>query len=53
MSMVEKFINFAEKINKGTGRASAYLIFLFMGLMVFEVIARYFFLSPTIWVHEL
>jgi len=52
MSMVEKFINFAEQINKIVGRASAYFIFVFMGLMVFEVIARYFFSSPTIWVHE-
>lgn len=51
--MVEMFISFAEKINKTIGRASAYFIFIFMGLMVFEVIARYFFSSPTIWVHEL
>ncbi|MEA1969187.1 MAG: TRAP transporter small permease [Thermodesulfobacteriota bacterium] len=51
--MVKKFINFAEKINKTVGKASCYLIFVFMGFMVFEVIARYFFESPTIWVHEL
>ena len=35
------------------GKVSCNLIFVFMVLMVYEVIARYFFERPTIWVHEL
>jgi len=53
MQTVEKFINFVEKINIKIGKASSYLIFVFMMLMVFEVIARYFLQSPTNWVHEM
>ncbi|WP_299980643.1 TRAP transporter small permease subunit [Desulfobacula sp.] len=52
MEPIEKIINFVEKINKNVGKASCYLIFAFMFLMVYEVVARYFFKSPTIWVHE-
>lgn len=50
--MIETFISVVEEINRKVGRASSYLIFVFMVLMVYEVIARYFFSSPTIWVHE-
>lgn len=53
MQAFEKIINFVEKINKNVGKSSCYLIFVFMFLMVYEVIARYFFKSPTIWVHEI
>ncbi|MFW2365548.1 MAG: TRAP transporter small permease subunit [Desulforhopalus sp.] len=53
MQTIERFIFFTEKINKMVGKASSNLIFVFMFLMVYEVIARYFFESPTIWVHEL
>ncbi|SDU57556.1 TRAP-type mannitol/chloroaromatic compound transport system, small permease component [Desulfobacula phenolica] len=53
MQLIEKMINFIEKTNKNIGKAACYLIFVFMFLMVYEVIARYFFQSPTIWVHEM
>ncbi len=53
MQTIEKVIFYIEKINKMVGKASTNLIFIFMFLMVYEVIARYFFQSPTIWVHEL
>ncbi|MCK5165544.1 MAG: TRAP transporter small permease [Desulfobacula sp.] len=50
---LEKLILIVEQMNKWVGKASCNLIFVFMFLMVYEVIARYFFESPTIWVHEL
>ncbi len=53
MQTIEKSIVFIEKINTIVGKLSCNLIFVFMFLMVYEVIARYFFESPTIWVHEL
>jgi TRAP-type mannitol/chloroaromatic compound transport system permease small subunit len=52
MRAVENFILVVEAVNRRIGKASAFLIFVFMLLMVYEVIARYFFASPTIWVHE-
>lgn len=52
MQAIEKIIDFIERINKRVGKASCSLIFVFMLLMVYEVIARYFFQRPTIWVHE-
>jgi len=53
MQAIEKVILCIEKINQMVGKASTNLIFVFMFLMVYEVIARYFFQSPTIWVHEM
>ncbi|PHR27902.1 MAG: hypothetical protein COA36_08040 [Desulfotalea sp.] len=53
MQTIEKLISFVENLNKMVGKAASNLIFVFMFLMVYEVIARYFFESPTIWVHEL
>ncbi|GAB6191218.1 TRAP transporter small permease subunit [Desulfocastanea catecholica] len=53
MQAIEKIIFFIEKLNKIVGKAASNLIFVFMFLMVYEVIARYFLQSPTIWVHEL
>jgi TRAP-type mannitol/chloroaromatic compound transport system permease small subunit len=50
---LKKIISVIEKINKTIGKGASYLIFVFMTLMVYEVIARYFFASPTIWVHEI
>ena len=52
MEIIEKFLRIVERMNTWIGRASCNLIFVFMLLMVYEVIARYFFESPTIWVHE-
>lgn len=52
MEIIEKFIQIVERLNTWIGRFSCNLIFVFMLLMVYEVIARYFFESPTIWVHE-
>lgn len=51
--MLQKFIVFAETVNEKVGRAFTYMIYVFMLLMVYEVISRYFFKSPTSWVHEL
>ncbi len=52
MQSLEKIVRSMEAINRFIGKASIWLIFVFMLLMVFEVIMRYFLESPTIWVHE-
>ena len=49
---MENFISIAAAINRKIGEAAAYTLTVFMCLMVYEVIMRYFFQSPTMWVHE-
>ena len=52
MHWMEKFISVAETINRKIGESASYILTVFMCLMVYEVIMRYFFQSPTMWVHE-
>ena len=53
MNVTVKVLATIRAVNDRVGRAACSLLFVFMLLMVYEVIARYFFKSPTIWVHEL
>lgn len=53
MQTLEKLVSFMESTSRKIGESSAYLFVVFMCLMVYEVIARYFLQSPTIWVHEM
>jgi TRAP-type mannitol/chloroaromatic compound transport system permease small subunit len=52
MQSIEKLILIVEKVNKIAGKLCCNLLFVFMLLMVYEVIARYVFEKPTIWAHE-
>lgn len=53
MSLLQKLINGVSRLNDVIGRWIAVLIFGMSALLVFEVICRYFFDSPTIWTNEL
>lgn len=46
------FIYVSEKFNRFFGWIGAYLIIILIGTMVYEVIARYFFQTPTKWAFE-
>lgn len=52
MQLINTFISAIRTVNETVGRAASHLLFIFMSLMVYEVISRYFLKSPTIWVHE-
>lgn len=41
-----------DKAISPAGKALAWLVFIAMGISVFEVVMRYFFGNPTSWVHE-
>lgn len=41
-----------EKVSEWSGRVVGYLILGMIGVLMYEVIARYLFNSPTIWAHE-
>ncbi len=42
-----------DRISDFFGRIAAWLFFLIGGIIVFEVVARYVFLAPTIWGEEM
>lgn len=48
-----KLIRFIDKLNETIGKAASFLIPVFAGLLVFELILRYGFESPTTWAHDI
>lgn len=44
---------FIDNLSDWCGRLAAWLFFIIGGIIVFEVVARYAFLSPTIWGEEM
>lgn len=53
MITLKKIIHFIASMNIFLGKASSYSLIVFMCILSIEVVARYFFNSPTIWAHEL
>ena len=49
---MEKFLKTIDQINEKTGKAVSYLILFLVGVILYEIFARYLFNSPTIWAHE-
>ena len=45
-------LSIAENVNHWAGQLTLYLVFLLPAVMLYEVILRYVFNSPTIWVFE-
>ncbi len=41
-----------DKINEWIGRIVSFMVPIIIGITVYEVVLRYVFNSPTIWVHE-
>ena len=50
---VNLLIRFIDKMNRWIGRIVSYLVIVMILTIMYEVIARYFFGSPTLWVTEL
>ena len=49
---LERCLRFVDSFSKRSGQAIAPLVLVFMAVLIFEVIARYVFNSPTKWAHE-
>jgi len=47
-----KFVALIDSFNKKIGELASFLILFMAGFLLVEVTLRYFFSSPTIWVHE-
>jgi len=52
VSLLLKFIDLIDKINDQVGKLISFLVIFMIIVMAYEVIARYFFNSPTIWARE-
>ena len=50
---IKIFVRSVEAVNKAVGRFSMYLVFVMMGILLFESISRTIFNTPHIWVVEL
>ncbi|HSL61981.1 MAG TPA: TRAP transporter small permease [Desulfotignum sp.] len=53
MRKLEQSIAFVGGMNRRLGMISSFVLVLIMLFLCYEVLMRYFFNSPTIWVHEL
>ena len=47
------FFQAIDRMNELIGKAVSFLILVLVGVIVYEIIVRYFFNSPTIWAHEI
>ena len=50
---LNRLFHFVDRMNYWIGRVVSYLVIVMMVTIMYEVIARYFFGSPTLWVTEL
>lgn len=53
MGRVEKILKVIDSLSEWSGKAVSFLIFLMAMIVGYEVVARYLFKSPTLWVHEI
>ena len=49
---MKRFLNAIDSVGKWSGQITAPFALLYTGIIIFEIIARYFFNAPTIWAHE-
>jgi TRAP-type mannitol/chloroaromatic compound transport system permease small subunit len=52
VAIVESLVRGIDKVNDVIGKAVSFLIVPMIGVMVLEVVLRYFFNAPTIWALE-
>ena len=50
--MLDRILNALDAVNTAIGRATALLIFVMIGVIMYEVVARYFFNAPTPWAQD-
>jgi len=53
MSKQERFLHVIDSISEWSGKIVSFLLIPLVLIVVFEIVSRYVFHQPTIWVHEL
>jgi TRAP-type mannitol/chloroaromatic compound transport system permease small subunit len=49
---MKRFLAIIDRVNDQVGKIVSFLVIFMIGVMVYEVVARYIFDSPTIWAYE-
>jgi TRAP-type mannitol/chloroaromatic compound transport system permease small subunit len=52
MNGLRSFFRIVDNASEWTGRITAYLIAFMLFTLLYEVVSRYLFHSPTLWAHE-
>lgn len=52
MSLVTRYLVLQDGLSDVVGRAISWLTLAMIGVLVLEIVARYFLNAPTIWAHE-
>jgi TRAP-type mannitol/chloroaromatic compound transport system permease small subunit len=50
---MERFLKTIDQISEKSGKAVSFFILALVGVIIYEIVSRYFFKSPTIWAHEI
>ena len=53
MNSLKAFLHVVDNISETVGRYTAYLIAFMLAILLYEVVSRYIFNSPTLWAHEM
>lgn len=49
---MDRVLLFIDRLNERVGRIVTFFVLVMVGIIVYEVICRYLFNRPTMWVHE-
>ena len=49
---VNRYLRFIDNLGKWSGQIIAPLVLVYMSIIIFEIVARFAFNSPTRWAHE-
>lgn len=52
MNLISRFLKVQDGISEFLGKAISWLVLVMMGVLVYEITARYLLNSPTEWAHE-
>ncbi|WP_346795434.1 TRAP transporter small permease subunit [Halomonas sp. Bachu 37] len=53
MSKITRYLRVQDSLSDWVGRATSWLTLAIIGILLYEVVARYLLNAPTIWGHEL
>jgi TRAP-type mannitol/chloroaromatic compound transport system permease small subunit len=52
MTRVSRLLALQDEISEFIGKAVSWMVLVMIGVLLYEIAARYLFLSPTAWAHE-
>ena len=52
MQILKRILRFIDNMNDNAGKFVSFSTIILVGILCWEVLLRYAFNSPTVWVHE-